>query len=119
MHLHAADHPLIAHKLTVLRHRDTDSARFRQLTEELVMLLAYEATRSQAVESTQLSTPVSTCTGTRTAEPWPIVVPILRAVLGMLDGMLSILPSAEVGFLDMVRDETAFEPSAYADRLPE
>ena len=119
MHLHAADHPLIAHKLTVLRDRDTDSARFRQLTEELVMLLAYEATRSLAVEDKQISTPVSDFTGTRIAEPRPIVVPILRAGLGMLDGMLRILPTAEVGFLGMVRDETTFEPSAYADRLPE
>ncbi len=119
MHLHVADHPLIAHKLTALRDRNADSARFRQLTEELVMLLAYEATRSVAVEDKEISTPVSTFTGTRIAEPRPIVVPILRAGLGMLDGMLRILPTAEVGFLGMVRDETTFEPSAYADRLPD
>lgn len=119
MHLHVADHPLIAHKLTALRDQFTDSARFRQLTEELVMLLAYEATRSVSVEDKEISTPVSTFTGTKLAEPRPIVVPILRAGLGMLDGMLRILPTAEVGFLGMVRDETTFEPSAYADRLPD
>ncbi len=119
MDLHVADHPLIDHKLTALRDRTTDSARFRQLTEELVMLLAYEATRSVAVEAKEIETPVSTFTGTRIAEPRPIVVPILRAGLGMLDGMLRILPTAEVGFLGMVRDETTFEPSAYADRLPD
>ncbi len=119
MHLHAADHPLIAHKLSALRDQNTDSARFRQLTEELVMLLAYEATRSVAVEDKEISTPVSRFTGTRIAEPRPIVVPILRAGLGMLDGMLRILPTAEVGFLGMVRDETTFEPTAYADRLPD
>ncbi len=119
MHLHVADHPLIAHKLTALRDENTDSARFRQLTEELVMLLAYEATRSVSVEDKEISTPVTTTTGTRIAEPRPVVVPILRAGLGMLDGMLRILPTAEVGFLGMVRDETTFEPSAYADRLPD
>ena len=119
MHLHVADHPLIAHKLTALRDANTDSARFRQLTEELVMLLAYEATRSVAVEDKEISTPVTRTTGTRIAEPRPVVVPILRAGLGMLDGMLRILPTAEVGFLGMVRDETTFEPSAYADRLPD
>lgn len=119
MRLHVADHPLIAHKLSVLRDQSTDSARFRQLTEELVMLLAYEATRSVAVEDKEITTPVTTFTGTRLAEPRPVVVPILRAGLGMLDGMLRILPTAEVGFLGMVRDEETFEPSAYADRLPD
>lgn len=119
MRLHVADHPLIAHKLSVLRDQSTDSARFRQLTEELVMLLAYEATRSVAIEDKEITTPVTTFTGTRLAEPRPVVVPILRAGLGMLDGMLRILPTAEVGFLGMVRDEETFEPSAYADRLPD
>ena len=119
MRLHVADHPLIAHKLSVLRDQNTDSARFRQLTEELVMLLAYEATRSVAIEEKEITTPVTTFTGTRLAEPRPVVVPILRAGLGMLDGMLRILPTAEVGFLGMVRDEETFEPSAYADRLPD
>lgn len=119
MRLHVADHPLIAHKLSVLRDENTDSARFRQLTEELVMLLAYEATRSVAVEDKQVTTPVATFTGTTLAAPRPVVVPILRAGLGMLDGMLRILPTAEVGFLGMVRNEETFEPSAYADRLPD
>ncbi|RAE77851.1 uracil phosphoribosyltransferase, partial [Burkholderia multivorans] len=103
MRLHVADHPLIAHKLSVLRDESTDSARFRQLTEELVMLLAYEATHSVAVEDREVPPPVSTLTGTRLAETRPVVVPILRAGLRMLAGMLRIPPTAEVGFLGMVR----------------
>ncbi|WP_101652533.1 uracil phosphoribosyltransferase [Brevibacterium ihuae] len=118
MHLHVVDHPLIAHKLTVLRDERTDSARFRLLTDELVMLLAYEATRSIRVEEKVISTPVSQMTGTGLSNPRPVVVPILRAGLGMLEGLLRMLPTAEVGFLGMVRDDETFEVTAYAERLP-
>ena len=118
MHLHVADHPLIAHKLTVLRDERTDSARFRLLTDELVMLLAYEATRGIRVEDKSVNTPVSPMTGTALSNPRPVVVPILRAGLGMLEGLLRILPTAEVGFLGMVRDDETFEVTAYAERLP-
>ncbi len=118
MHLHVVDHPLIAHKLTVLRDERTDSARFRLLTDELVMLLAYEATRSIRVEEKVISTPVSEMTGTGLSNPRPVVVPILRAGLGMLEGLLRMLPTAEVGFLGMVRDDETFEVNAYAERLP-
>lgn len=118
MHLHVVDHPLIAHKLTVLRDERTDSARFRLLTDELVMLLAYEATRSIRVEEKVISTPVSEMTGTGLSNPRPVVVPILRAGLGMLEGLLRMLPTAEVGFLGMVRDDETFEVTAYAERLP-
>ena len=119
MRLHVADHPLITHKLTVLRDERTDSARFRHLTEELVMLLAYEATRNIKIEDKPISTPVCETVGAKISAPRPLVVPILRAGLGMLDGMIRMLPTAEVGFLGMVRDEETFEPTAYADRLPE
>lgn len=118
MHLHVADHPLIAHKLTVLRDERTDSARFRLLTDELVMLLAYEATRGIRVEDKSVNTPVSPMTGTALSNPRPVVVPILRAGLGMLEGLLRMLPTAEVGFLGMVRDDETFEVTAYAERLP-
>ncbi|GAA4386428.1 uracil phosphoribosyltransferase [Nocardia zapadnayensis] len=118
MHLHVADHPLIAHKLTVLRDERTDSARFRLLTDELVMLLAYEATRGIRVEDKAVSTPVGPMTGTALSNPRPVVVPILRAGLGMLEGLLRMLPTAEVGFLGMVRDDETFEVTAYAERLP-
>lgn len=119
MRLHVADHPLITHKLTVLREEGTPSPVFRQLTEELVTLLAYEATRNVRVEQVDIQTPVARTTGVRISEPRPIVVPILRAGLGMLEGLVKLLPTAEVGFLGMVRDDETFEPTTYAERLPE
>ncbi len=119
MRVHVADHPLITHKLTALRDRDTPSPVFRQLTEELVTLLAYEATRGVRVAPVRIETPVTATTGLRLSEPRPIVVPILRAGLGMLEGMVKLLPTAEVGFLGMVRDEQTLQPSTYAERLPD
>jgi len=113
------DHPLVAHKLTVLRDRETDSPTFRSLADELVTLLAYEATRDVRVESCAITTPVCPTTGTRLAAPRPLVVPILRAGLGMLDGMMRLLPTAEVGFLGMVRNEETLEATTYAERLPD
>lgn len=119
MRLHVADHPLIAHKLTVLRDVSTPSPIFRQLTEELVTLLAYEATREVRTEEVQVTTPVTTTVGTKLADPTPIVVPILRAGLGMLGGMTRLLPTAEVGFLGLQRDESTLEAITYAERLPD
>jgi uracil phosphoribosyltransferase len=113
-----ADHPLIAHKLSTLRDERTDSATFRRLVDELVTLLAYEATRDIRVESVQIQTPVAAMIGQRMAQPRPVVVPILRAGLGMLEGMTRLLPTAEIGFLGMIRDEVTLEASTYADRLP-
>jgi uracil phosphoribosyltransferase len=113
------DHPLVAHKLTVLRDENTDSPTFRSLTDELVTLLAYEATRDVRVEPCDIVTPVAATTGIRLASPRPLVVPILRAGLGMLDGMMRLLPTAEVGFLGMVRNEETLEASTYAERLPD
>lgn len=113
------DHPLVAHKLTALRDERTDSPTFRRLTDELVTLLAYEATRGVRVESVQLRTPVGAATGFRLQRPVPLVVPVLRAGLGMLDGMTRLLPTADVGFLGMVRDERSLIASTYANRLPE
>jgi uracil phosphoribosyltransferase len=118
MRVHVTDHPLITHKLTVLRDERTPSPVFRQLTEELVTLLAYEATRGVRVSPIDITTPVTATTGVRISEPRPIVVPILRAGLGMLEGMVKLLPTAEVGFLGMVRDEETLQPSTYAERLP-
>ncbi|MFJ2551033.1 uracil phosphoribosyltransferase [Microbacterium sp. NPDC087591] len=119
MRVHVADHPLITHKLSVLRDVRTPSPVFRQLTEELVTLLAYEATRSVKVSPVEITTPVTTTMGVKISEPRPIVVPILRAGLGMLEGLVKLLPTAEVGFLGMVRDEETFEPTTYAERLPD
>jgi uracil phosphoribosyltransferase len=119
MRIHVADHPLIAHKLTTLRDERTDSVTFRRLADELVTLLAYEATRDVRVEPVTVQTPVATAVGVKLAHPKPLVVPILRAGLGMLDGMMRLLPTAEVGFLGMVRNEKTLEASTYAERLPE
>src|SRR5690606_31827088 len=119
MHLHVADHPLIDHKVTVLRDKNTPSPTFRLLVDELVTLLAYEATRHVRVEERPVETPLTTTVGTRIANPTPIIVPILRAGLGMLDGMTRLLPSAEVGFLGLLRDEETLEAVTYANRLPD
>lgn len=119
MRVHVADHPLITHKLTVLRNRDTKSPVFRALTEELVTLLAYEATRTVRVEPVEIDTPVARTTGVTLSQPKPLVVPILRAGLGMLEGMAKLMPSAEVGFLGMVRDDETLQPTTYAERLPD
>ncbi|WP_434617346.1 uracil phosphoribosyltransferase [Arthrobacter sp. A5] len=119
MRVLVADHPLVAHKLTVLRDKNTTSPIFRLLTEELVTLLAYEATRDVRVEPVNIETPVTTTVGTGLRKPTPLVVPILRAGLGMLEGMTRLLPTAEVGFLGMARNEETLEAITYAERLPD
>ncbi|HXD61770.1 MAG TPA: uracil phosphoribosyltransferase [Lacisediminihabitans sp.] len=119
MRVHVADHPLITHKLTVLRDKTTPSPTFRALAEELVTLLAYEATRNVRVEPVTVETPVSLAKGLAISQPRPLVVPILRAGLGMLEGMVKLVPTAEVGFLGMVRDESTLQPTIYAERLPD
>src|SRR3954453_8255161 len=119
MRVHVVDHPLVAHKLTVLRDRDTDSPTFRRLADELVTLLAYQATRGVRVGAQHIATPVAPATGGRLSPPKPLVVPILRAGLGMLDGMVRLVPTAEVGFLGMIRDEQTLQASTYATRVPE
>jgi uracil phosphoribosyltransferase len=112
------DHPLVAHKLTALRDTRTESPAFRLLCDELVTLLAYEATRDIRVEPVSVTTPVGPANGMRMAGPQPMVVPVLRAGIGMLDGMSRLLPQADVGFVGLVRDEDTLVASTYAARLP-
>src|SRR5487761_816952 len=112
------DHPLVTHKLTALRDAASDTATFRSLTAELVTLLAYEATREMRVQPVSVTTPVGIANGARLARPVPLIVPVLRAGIGMLDGMTRLLPMADVGFVGMVRDEESLVASTYADRLP-
>ena len=119
MKIHIADHPLISHKLTVLRDEKTDSPTFRRLTEEIVTLLAYEAMREIKTHPVTVKTPVANASGEQITKPLPVVVPILRAGLGMLEGMSRLVPTAEIGFLGMVRDEKTLKASTYANRLPE
>ncbi|MCU0279177.1 MAG: uracil phosphoribosyltransferase [Candidatus Nanopelagicales bacterium] len=118
MHTIVAEHPLIAQKITMLRDASTDSPTFRRLADELVTLLAYEATRTIRVVPIDVQTPLGPASGVAMASPPPILIPILRAGLGMLEGMVRLLPSAEVGFLGMIRDEQTLQPTIYADRMP-
>lgn len=119
MRIHVADHPLVTHKLTVLRDKNTPSPVFRQLVEELVTLLAYEATREVKTTEVTIETPVVETKGRKLSKPRPIIIPILRAGLGMLEGIVKLLPTAEVGFLGIKRNEETLEPYTYANRLPD
>src|SRR6201987_2783491 len=111
------DHPLVTHKLTALRDAESDTGVFRSLTAELVTLLAYEATREMRVQPVTVTTPVGAANGVKLAPPVPLIVPVLRAGIGMLDGMTRLLPMADVGFVGLVRDEESLVASTYADRL--
>jgi len=119
MEITVADHPLIAHKVTLLRDVNTSSSQFRQLVEEVVTLVTFEATKSLAIENVEVTTPLTTTTGVRLAKPTPLIIPILRAGLGMLSGITKLLPDAEVGFLGIKRNEETLQPETYANRLPD
>jgi uracil phosphoribosyltransferase len=112
------DHPLVTHKLTALRDAASDTATFRSLTAELVTLLAYEATREIRVQPVSVTTPVGVARGVKLARPVPLIVPVLRAGIGMLEGMIRLLPMADVGFVGLRRDEESLIAETYADRLP-
>src|SRR5882757_6689060 len=112
------DHPLVTHKLTALRDTESDTATFRSLTAELVTLLAYEATREMRVQPVSVTTPVGMASGVKLAGPVPLIVPVLRAGIGMLDGMTRLLPTADVGFVGLARDEESLVATTYANRLP-
>ena len=119
MRVHVANHPLITHKITMLQDKNTPSPTFRQLVEELVTLLDYEATREVKVHEIDVETPLTKTKGVRLSDPQPLIVPVLRAGLGMLEGMMKLLPTAEVGFLGIRRNEETLEPLTYAERLPD
>ena len=105
--------------MTLLRDKNTPSPVFRQLVDELMTLLAYDSTRDVRVEEIEVETPITTTTGLTMANPRPSIIPILRAGLGMLEGMTRLLPNAEVGFLGMKRDEETLAIETYANRLPQ
>lgn len=112
------DHPLVLSRLTALRDTRTDSGSFRAALHELSTMLVYEAARSCPVEHFPVETPVATATGTRVANP-PLLVPVLRAGLGMADSALALLPESSMGFVGLARDEHTFEPRAYMESLPQ
>ncbi len=120
MRFEVIDHPLVAHKLRLLRSKTTPTEIFRVVTNELVTLLAYEATRNVKTEVVEIETPLCTTMAVHLSrDPRPIIVPVLRAGLGMLDGMIHSMPTAEVGFLGIRRNEETLEPITYANRLPD
>src|SRR3954466_11509092 len=113
-----ANHPLVTHKLTLLRDAGTGTAEFRALAAELVALLAYEGPREVRVESVTVQTPLAPAQGVKLAAPKPLSVPILRAGIGMLDGMTRLLPMADIELLGMARNEDTLRACTYANRLP-
>ena len=119
MSLHVIDHPLIQHKMSILRHRDTGPKEFRELVEEIANLLTYEATRDLPVEPIEIETPLERMTGASVSGKKVAVVPILRAGLGMVDGVLRMVPVARIGHIGLYRDEETLEPVTYYEKLPD
>ena len=112
------DHPLIQHKLSILRDKNTSVKEFRELISEIAMLMCFEATRDMPVEEVQIETPVAPATVKRLAGKKVAIVPILRAGLGMVDGMVSMIPSAKVGHVGLFRDPETLEPVKYYYKMP-
>lgn len=113
------NHPLIQHKLTIIRDEKVGTKDFRALVDELAMLLTYEASRDLPLEEVQVKTPIQETTKKQLAGKKLAVVPILRAGLGMVDGILQLIPAAKVGHIGMYRDEKTLEPVEYFIKLPE
>lgn len=111
-------HPCVQHKLALIRNKDTEHKDFRELATEITMFVCYEALKNISVKKVQVETPLKTATCHKIAEEI-VVVPILRAGIGMLEGILSLVPSARVGFVGLYRDEVTKEPVTYYKRLPE
>ena len=117
--LHVFDHPLIQHKLSILRDKNTSVKEFRELVGEIAMLMCYEATRDLPLEEVEIETPVAKATVKRLAGKKLAIVPILRAGLGMVDGMVAMIPSCKVGHIGLYRDPETLEPVEYYCKLPE
>ena len=116
--LHVFDHPLIQHKLSILRDKNTSVKEFRELVGEIAMLMCYEATRDLPLEEVEIETPVAKATVKRLAGKKLAIVPILRAGLGMVDGMVAMIPSCKVGHIGLYRDPETLEPVEYYCKLP-
>ena len=113
------DHPLIQHKISILRKKSTGTNEFRALIEEIAMLMGYEALRDLPLEDVEVETPIETCMTPMIAGRKLAVVPILRAGLGMVNGILALVPSAKVGHIGLYRDEETHEPHEYYCKLPD
>lgn len=116
--VHVLDHPLIQHKLTFIRDKHTGTKEFRELVDEVATLMAYEITRDMPLEETTIQTPVATCKSKVIAGKKVGLVPILRAGLGMVDGVLKLIPAAKVGHVGLYRDPDTLKPVEYYVKLP-
>lgn len=115
---HLVDHPLIRHKLTIMRRKNTPSKDFRELLDEISMLMGYEITRNLPLEDIEIETPICKTTAKRIAGKKLAIVPILRAGLGMVDGLLRLVPVARVGHIGLYRDPETHEPVEYYCKMP-
>ena len=118
MNVHVIDHPLIQHKLTIMRMKETGTKDFRELLEEISMLMAYEITRDFPLKDVEIETPICKCKEKLLAGKTAGVVPILRAGLGMLNGVVNMIPAARVGHVGMYRDPKTLKPVEYYCKLP-
>lgn len=112
------DHPLVKHKITMLRNKNTGTNEFRAIVEEIAMLVGYEALRDLELEEVEVETPIETAMCPVIAGKKQAIIPILRAGLGMVGGMLKLMPAAKVGHIGLYRDEETFEPHEYYCKLP-
>ena len=119
MSVHIIDHPLVQHKLSVMRDKQTSTNKFRELLKEISMLMGYEVTRDFPLMYEEIETPLQTMSAPKIAGKKVVVVPILRAGLGMVDGLLNLIPSARVGHIGLYRDEETCKPVFYYYKMPE
>ena len=117
--VHVIDHPMIQHKLTIMRDKETGSKDFRQLLEEISLLMGYEVTRDIPLEDIEIETPICKMTAKKVSGRKLAIVPILRAGMGMVEGLHTLVPVAKVGHIGLYRNETTHEPVVYYCKLPE
>ena len=118
MRLHIVDHPLIQHKLSIMRNKETSTGEFRKALQEISMLMGYEITRDFPLEYEEIDTPLQTMNAPKLAGKKVVIAPILRAGLGLVDGLLSLIPSARVGHIGLYRDEETCLPVFYYYKMP-
>ena len=118
MSLHIIEHPLVQHKLSILRQKDTSTLKFRELLQEISMLMGYEITRDFPLEYEEIETPLQVMNAPKIVGKKVVIVPILRAGLGMVDGLLKLIPSARIGHIGIYRDEITCNPVFYYYKMP-
>ena len=119
MALHIIDHPLVQHKLSIMRNKETSTMKFRELLKEIAMLMGYEVTRDFPLTYEEIETPLMKMNAPKISGKKVVIVPILRAGLGMIDGLISLIPSARIGHIGLYRDEQTCQPVFYYYKMPE